>query len=232
MHINDLITGQFIESIRQHYNYDDIKPIGFKDLSSGKIYSYCCTKRIDKFFVKEKEKMIKQLNSSVDNGNFDLPVQTKMNCNSSKVISESLENISIQIDLQTLLQIKSKKIEELQNNLFLNKINSEMVNSNLVLNDQINKTLMNDLSSRGIRLEDLNPDHIIELLQKKTEKKSINEHEAEFDPFYYFKNELDENSVKDLKSSNWNLNPNFLKNFTQMEDKYLKVIKLLSKQHS
>jgi hypothetical protein len=90
---------------------------------------------------------------------------------------------------------------------------------------------MNDLSARGIRLEDLDPDHILELLQTKTKKKCVNEHEAEFDPFYYFKNELDENSVKDLKSSTWNLSPNFLKNFTQMEDKYKKVIKLLSTKH-
>jgi hypothetical protein len=54
------------ESISQHNNYSRTKPIGFKDLETCKIYSFGCTRRIDKQFAEEKRKFISDKLNQID----------------------------------------------------------------------------------------------------------------------------------------------------------------------
>lgn len=66
MHISDLTTGEHLESIQQNNNYIQTKPIGFKDLQTCKIFSFGCTERIDKEFVEEKRRFIRDKLDQVD----------------------------------------------------------------------------------------------------------------------------------------------------------------------
>jgi hypothetical protein len=101
--------------------------------------------------------------------------------------------------------------------------------AHLLLNEQINASINRELNLRGIRIDEINGKRLDEIIKKESKYKRNVNRESEFDPFYYYKHELDKESVVCLKSNEWHLNVDFKNHYQKQEKVYKDIMEKLSK---
>ena len=119
-------------------------------------------------------------------------------------------------------------MKEFQNNLYLCKLSPSHTDAHLLLNEQINTSINRELNLKGIRIDEINGKRLDEIIKKENKYKRNINRESEFDPFYYHKYELDQESVIHLKSNDWKLNVDFEQHYNNQELVYTDIMEKLS----
>lgn len=228
MHVSALDTGELLESIKQHNNYSGTRPIGFKDLRSGKIFSFDCSRRIDRQFAEEKRSFILEKLSQADFQFGNYSEDEALEPQPQKEVFRQVFGDCPAKNGSGFLEETLPRLREMQTNLHLCKLSPTCTDAHLLLNEQINASINRELSRRGIRVDELNAKRLDQIIRRQAQTPVESGRESEFDPFYYYKTELDLESVAHLKSNDWQLHVDFKEHHERQEEVYAAIVEQLS----
>lgn len=123
------------------------------------------------------------------------------------------------------------QLREMQANLYLCKLPPAYTDAHLLLNEQINASISRELNRKGIRIDEINGKKLDQIIKRENDYRQNLGRESEFDPFYYFRHELDQESVAQLKSNDWKLHVDFQEHFDHQERVYADITEQLSRLH-